>query len=138
VSDPDTVDGWLRLAAQHEASARALAEIKQTGAQAVFHAGLAVECALKAYIMRSERLNGWPSRDSRPELYTHDIRELRAISGLGLNPKSPLAPAWHIFLQWDRGQAYDPRPTPRKVARAYVEGAFGSEGLVTWIRQSCR
>ena len=99
MSDPDTVDGWLRLAAQHEASARArpeknqpgaqpvihaalalegaLAEIKQTGAQAVFHAGLAVECALKAYIMRSERLNGWPSRDSRPELYTHDIRELR-------------------------------------------------------------
>ena len=137
MSDPDTVEGWLSLAAQHEASARALVDIKQTGAQAIFHAGLAVECALKAYIMWSERLNGWPSREGRPDLYTHDIRDLRAIAGLELDAKSPRAPSWHIFLQWDRGQAYDPKPVPRKVARAYVDGAFGSDGLVTWLRRNC-
>src|SRR4051812_25107550 len=72
VTDPTSADEWLALSRQHEASAKLLCENKVAAAQGMFHAGLSVECALKAYIMRGERLNGWPSKLTRPELYTHD------------------------------------------------------------------
>lgn len=68
--DPQSPFEWLAVAKQHETSARLLAESRVAAAQAYSHAGFAVECALKAYIMRMGRLNGWPDRDSRPELYT--------------------------------------------------------------------
>jgi hypothetical protein len=136
--DPNSPSEWLVLAAQHERSARVLADDKIAAGQALFHAGMGVECALKAYIMHRERLNGWPSREARPELYTHNIRKLREIADLPLDPRSPQASGWHLFLQWDRGQGYDPKTMPRKVARSWVEAAFGNEGLVKWIRQLCR
>jgi len=113
-----------------------MAEDKRAAAQGHFHAGIAVECALKAYIMRVERLNSWPSKEAREDLYTHDLRRLRAIAGIQLNPTALTASSWHVVLQWDRGQAYDPQPMPRKAARSMVEAAFGSSGAVTWIRLS--
>ena len=134
MTDPTSADEWLALSRQHEASAKLLCENKVAAAQGMFHAGLSVECALKAYIMRRERLNGWPSKPTRPELYTHDLRKLTAIAGINLTPSDPVAPAWHVLLQWDRNQGYDPKPMPRRVARSFVEAAFGTLGVVTWLR----
>lgn len=136
MADPQSVEESLMLARQHEATARLVAEDKLAAGQALFHAGLGVECALKAYIMWRERLNGWPSKDARKELYTHDLRELAEIAGIRKAPDDPVAPALHIMLQWDRNQGYDPKPMPRKVARSYVEAAFGERGVVTWLRSS--
>lgn len=131
--DPASAEEWISLARQHEASAKALCENKGAAGQSVFHAGSAVECALKAYIMRKERLNGWPSKATRPDLYTHDLRVLKRIAGITVSVSDPVAPAWHVMLQWDRNQGYNPKPTPRKVARSYVEAAFGGLGVVTWL-----
>jgi hypothetical protein len=100
----------------------------------MFHAGSGVEAALKAYIMRQERLNGWPSKASRPELYTHDLRQLARIAGIDVKNAGPRRPSWHVMFQWDRNQAYDPKPMPRRVARSFVEAAYGQDGIVTWIR----
>lgn len=136
MADPNTPEEWLGLAEQHRITAFAVIGNKVAAGQAQFHAGLAVECALKALIMRRERLNGWPSRDARQELYTHDLRNLREIAGIVISPRDPQAPAWHLFLQWDRNQGYDPRPMPRKVAKSWIEAAFGPIGIVTWIRQN--
>jgi len=47
---------------------------------------------LKAYIMWKGRLNGWPDRDSRPELYTHDLRKLVGIAGIQLSTIDPIGP----------------------------------------------
>lgn len=88
--------------------------------------------------MYRERLNGWPSREVRPELYVHDLRKLREIAGIPLDTRNPQASSWHMLLQWDRGQGYDSQVMPRKVARSWVDAAFGAEGLVTWIRQRSR
>ncbi len=134
--NPQTSSGWLLLAGQHEASARLLAGDRVAAAQAYGHVGFAAECALKAYIMWKERLNIWPDRDTRKELYTHDLRKLVQIAGIELNPKDPIGPSWAVVLQWDRGQAYDPNPMPRKVARSMIEAAFGRKGVVTWIRET--
>lgn len=135
-SSPDTPEGWLSLVAQHEQAARLLAEDRKVANQGFWHAGTATECALKAFIMRKERLNGWPSKESRPELWTHDLRQLVKAAGIKLDPKAPEGPSWHVVLQWDRNQGYDPNKMPRTVARAMVEATFGDQGVVTWIRQN--
>jgi hypothetical protein len=113
-----------------------LAEDRSAAAQAYSHVGFATECALKAYIMWSERLNSWPDKGSRPDLYTHDLRKLVEIAGIELRTTDPIGPSWATVLQWDRGQGYDPNPMPRKVARSMIEAAFGEEGVVTWIRRT--
>ena len=137
MAEPDTPDEWFTLARQHEVTARAVVTSRVAAGQAMFHVGLAVECALKAYIMRKERLNGWPSRESRRDLYTHDLRQLLSASGLVIAHSDPIAPALSVILQWDRNQAYDPAPMPRKVARQWVESAFGPEGVNEWLRRAC-
>jgi hypothetical protein len=136
MASPNTVEGWLTLTRQHQDSAEMLSDDKSAAAQGYFHAGLAVECALKAYIMRRQRFNTWPSRQARPDLWTHDLRALREIAQIPLIAAAPVAAAWHIVLQWDRNQGYDPARMPRKVAKSMVEAAFGKNGVVTWIRQS--
>ncbi len=136
MADPDSIEGWLALVSQHEAVARTMAANKIAAAQGWWHAGIAVECALKAYIMWKERLNAWPSREARGDLFTHDVRALSLIAGLTVGPTNPIAASWHLVFQWDRNQGYDPKPMPRKVARSMVEAVFGIDGVVTWIRSS--
>ena len=136
MADPASADEWMMLVQRHERTARVMARDKVAAAEGFFHAGLAVECALKAYIMRRERLNGWPSRDARPELHTHDLRRLMAIADIRPGPRDPEAPAWAVVLLWQRNAGYDPRPMPRRFAQAMVDAAFGEKGAVTWIRSN--
>jgi hypothetical protein len=138
MADPQSTDEWLRLVRQHERVARIICDDKIAASQAHWHAGIAIECALKAYIMHVQRFNGWPSKESRPDLYTHDLRELLKISGISLRSSDPVAPAWALVLQWDRNQGYEPKPMPRKVARSFLDAAFGQNGVVTWIRFSLK
>src|SRR5947209_5983531 len=83
MSNPDSVEGWLTLARQHEGAAKLLVQDKRVASQGYFHAGLAVECALKAYIMRRERLNAWPSKEAGADY-------LKAVRALGLDPDALL------------------------------------------------
>lgn len=135
MDNPDSVIDWLRLSEQHRIAAQSLAEDRKVAAQALFHVGLAVECMLKAYIMHRERLNCWPDKASRGDLYTHDLRKLAEIAKIEVKVTDPHAPAWSVLRQWDRNQGYNPKPMPRKVARSWCDAAFGTEGVVTWIRQ---
>lgn len=128
----------MRLCRQNEVTARIMAEDKEAAAQGFFHAGIAVECALKAYIWHRQRFNNWPSKEDRPDLHTHNLRKLKDIAGLKIKTTDAQAPSWHIVLQWDRNQAYDPKPMPRKVARSMVEASFGKDGVVTWMRQTLK
>jgi hypothetical protein len=104
VVDPQSPFEWLPLAKQHEAASLAPADNRLAAAQAYFHVGLATECALKAYIMWSERLNIWPDKGSRPELYTHDLRKLVKIAGIELRTRDPIGPGWAVVLQWTEGR----------------------------------
>lgn len=136
VADPQSVESWLSLVAQHKRIAEFASEDREATPQALFHVGIATECALKALIMRKERLNGWPSKAAREELYTHDLRKLAQIAGVSLSATDIHGPSWHVVLAWDRNQSYDPKRMPRKVARAWVEAAFGVNGAVTWIKKT--
>ncbi len=134
--DPQSATEWLSLARQHEVSARVLAENRVAAGQAYAHVGFATECALKAYIMWKERLNAWPDKQSRADLYTHNLRDLVRIAGIALNTRDPVGPSWAVVLNWERWQAYDSKPMPRRVARSMVEAGFGEKRVVTWIRKT--
>lgn len=93
-----------------------------------------MEFALKALIMRQERMNSWPSLQERRELHTHELRVLMTTAGIdpqGLPPE--LRVPWKVVLDWDHGRQYDARSMPRKVARDMVRAAFGTGGVVEWL-----
>ena len=99
---------------------------EKTASAAWSQAGFALECTLKAAIMRQERLNSWPSRASRRDLYTHDIGELARILGMTIDAAHPIAPAWAVVLQWRREDMYSLKMT-RVVAVQLVEAVFSNE-----------
>ena len=136
MADPQSPDEWLRLARQHELTARAMASSREAASQGFWHAGIAVEATLKAYIMARERLNGWPSKELREDLYTHDLRNLMRTAALSVPQRGPTRASWHVALQWQRNQGYDPAVMPRKVAQGMVDAVFGVDGVVTWLREN--
>lgn len=135
MADPQTADEWLGLVQQHEVAARTMAGSKVAAAIGYWHAGTAVEYALKAYIMRQEGLNAWPPA-FRTDVLTHDLRELMRIAGVAVPKRGPGRANWQVALQWQRNQSYEPGMMPRKVARGMVEAVFGVDGVVTWLREN--
>lgn len=97
-------------------------------------AGFAVEFALKALIIRRERLNAWPSKDRRPELYTHSLRDLFHAAGIELRaaPRG-LRGALRTVLDWNRAHEYTSGKMSRANARSMVAAALDPEGVVAWL-----
>ncbi len=100
------------------------------------NAGFAIECCLKAAIMKKERLNRWPDREAAPDLWTHDLRVL--FKRLGIDPmtfdsRSPVAPSLKMVLDWRREHGYAVGKVPNKLARDICEAAFESNGVIEWL-----
>lgn len=135
LADPDSVEGWLALARQHEEVARVASESKDAAGQGYFHAVMAAECLLKGFIWRKERFNEPPSKDVRPELYGHNLRVLKDKADIVVSRHDPAAPSWAVVLQGKRDQYYDPKPMPRRIARSMLEAVFGEKGVAEWLRK---
>ncbi len=103
------------------------------------HAGLAVELALKARIMHVERMNSWPSKRSRPELYTHRLNALLETAGLRevieqeiLKP-TDIGLAWLVVKDFDINMRYPTgKEFPTRLAWDCVE-AIDRMRLVEWL-----
>lgn len=98
--------------------------------------GFAVECCLKAAIMRKERLGRWPDRDVAPDLWTHNLYSLFRRLGIdpqGFDPKNPVAPALKMLLDWRREHGYSIGKLPIKFANDACDAAFGPNGVIEWI-----
>ncbi|TXN72402.1 hypothetical protein [Methylobacterium sp. WL6] len=105
----------------------------KTSTMAWSNAGFAVECTLKAAIMRAQGLNSWPSRAARSDLYTHDLAALAAVLGMVVAPTDTVAPSWAVVLKWRREHMYSP-PMTRVVAQSLREAAFSAtDGVAPWI-----
>jgi HEPN domain-containing protein len=76
-----SVDEWFGEARNYHQAAEAAAR-EHLWRQAYQQAGQAVELALKGRIMRRERLNRWPDRHERRDLYIHDLGRLAALAGI--------------------------------------------------------
>jgi hypothetical protein len=99
------------------------------------HAGFACECMLKAAIMAHERLNAWPDRSSRPELYTHRLDQLAKVLGLQIGPTDEIAAAWAAVLDWRREHAYVSDQIPAPVLIDLIEAVFSEGGIIPWLSQ---
>ena len=106
--------------------------------QAFYHAGVAVEFALKGRIMRVQRLNRWPERGDRKELHTHSLVDLAKHADLDSALLSEIARptligvAWLAAKDWSINVRYDPKPFPPRRAADMVE-AVGQRGLLEWL-----
>lgn len=132
---PDSVEGWLRLVERSRHICEAVIDNPHTAPAAWQNAGFAVECTLKAAIMAKERLNQFPSRRERKELYTHSLPELLKILGVEVTLDMEMAPAWSVVTRWRREHTYSAGHIPKPMVRGIVNAAFSQEGVIQWISQ---
>jgi hypothetical protein len=132
----NSVEEWLRVAARHRAAAEQLVTLPELTQLSWSNAGFACECVFKAAIMAKERLNSWPSRSSRPELYTHDLAQLAKILGFEVKPIDQVAPAWSVVVRWRRHHMYNSNNMPMPVAQGLMDAVFGEEGVTQCLKQS--
>lgn len=133
--EPLTADAFHQMVESKRAVAMAVVGDRLACREAWLASGFAVEFALKAYIIRRERLNAWPSKEARPELYTHNLRGLFEAAGIDFQavPKT-IRGALRTVLDWDRGHEYTSRRMSRANARSMVGAAFDHDGVVMWLR----
>ncbi|MBN8892361.1 MAG: hypothetical protein J0H91_18925 [Rhodospirillales bacterium] len=128
---------WLDKALQECVAARLMAGAK-LWAQCFYHAGFALECALKYRIMVANGWNRWPERNERRELYSHNLTELATQAGIidhllaAIKDGAPLGQTWLIAKDWSNETRYDPRPFPRRRGEDML-WAVDEMGLVTWL-----
>jgi hypothetical protein len=128
-------DQWLTLYRRYREDALALQKMRRPDG-AWLNAGFAVECCLKAAIMRKERLNRWPDPDTAPELWTHDLRGLfrrLGIDPVGMDHRNPVAPSLKMVLDWRRDHGYSVTGVPVKFANNLCDAAFGANGVIEWL-----
>jgi hypothetical protein len=85
--------------------------------------------------MKVERLNRWPDRDQRKELYTHNLAWLLRhlnVDVLQLGSDAICAPL-NVVLLWRRAEGYNPAAMPARVARDMCDAALGEDGVNRWI-----
>ena len=137
MGDPQSPAEWEGLARNELAAAETLAK-GHHWQQAFYHAGVAVEFALKGRIMRVQGLNRWPERGERKELHTHTLGELAKHADLittlllEIANQTPIGVAWLAAKDWSINVRYDPRPFPPRRAADMV-AAVGQRGLLEWL-----
>ncbi|MBS7542544.1 hypothetical protein [Ancylobacter oerskovii] len=129
----DTIDGWLELARVARRMAEMAMSEPMTRNAAWAHAGFACECLLKASIMAKERLNRFPDRRERRELYVHDLGALAKLLGVQIGPMDEVAPAWMVALEWRRDHAYVDGRMPVAVVQGLFDAVFSDGGVGEWI-----
>lgn len=131
---PENVDGWCRVATRYQGAARTLLAMKHP-AEAWNSSGFAVECALKAAVMVHQRFNRFPSRDLRPDLYTHDLKILAREAGIDFRElvRDPIAAHFQTVLLWSRSEGYNPTTMPMRVAEDMVSSVCGPSGVIQWL-----
>jgi HEPN domain-containing protein len=133
---PESAEDWAALARRKLSSARHLFQIRQN-VEAYVQCGFAVECALKARIMTSRRLNRWPDFDA--ELFTHDLPKLLALAGLEADmlaeatAASRVAENWMVAKDWHHRARYLIFMKPRRARDMLEATGETTTGLVEWI-----
>lgn len=136
---PQSVADWIALGRRHQDGARDLKKAKQFSL-VWDHTGYAVECYLKAAIMKQKGWNRWPEARERRDLWCHECKPLLEELGVSLQgmARHPLAPKLSILLTWRRRHGYNPHPLPERYAEQIYDAAFSAEGVVEWIATTYR
>lgn len=139
--EPQSGDEWERLADAKLAAARAIADAGGPWSELFDLSGLAVECALKAYIWRLYRWNRCPERGTRLyKQFRTKLPGLLRLAGLeetmkGLvNDTHPVGVSWLVIKDWNHNGKYWLDIKQRRAEDAFEAAASASHGVVAWLR----
>lgn len=127
-------EDWFRHARNKYHAAAAIRDNRRLGKECHHLCGVSIEFALKGAIMKRHRLNQWPDRESRPDLYTHNLRTLFEALGIQQNGLSiDLRVNLRTVLNWSRSSEYVDEKLPRKEVVQFYDAAYGTNGVMQWL-----
>jgi hypothetical protein len=106
-----------------------------------YAAGYAVECALKACLLKRMVLTGWvfDEKTKKEECRTHDLDALMTIAGMRgdlnqrLKESTEFRTNWQVVKQWTVTGRYDVKTESE--ARELIDAITDEpNGVMTWIR----
>ena len=129
---------FQKLADMRIREAKALLDAKEWDG-AYYLAGYAVECALKACIIK--RLNSsdlWPEKSFMENCYKHDLKVLLRQADLetAMNSAGPVVGRWSQVKEWSEQSRYELGKAAAFVRQFYEAITDPLEGVLQWIK-SC-
>jgi hypothetical protein len=134
----ETPKEWAELARQKLETADAVNKAGQRQL-AYDEYGYAVECTIKALIMRRKRLNRWPDYIERPHLYRHNLTALLKETGLfqkfckERKTNRRLRLNWLTVKDWAPSRYDVERPSGRVVADMRQALLDPEDGILPWL-----
>jgi hypothetical protein len=133
-----TRSDFQKLAECRIKDAKALLKQKRWDA-AYYLAGYAVECALKACIIRRVlRPDEWfPSPDFSKRCFTHNLDTLRTLANLdpSLEGDGDLSENWNTVNDWNEEKRYEISQTEVSVKDFLQAITDKKHGVLTWLRK---
>jgi HEPN domain-containing protein len=104
---------------------------------AYYLAGYAVECAIKACIIRKLMTsNVWPERRFSDDCYKHDLKILLRVADLDvdINGAGPVAARWGQVKDWTEQSRYEHGKSEQFVT-VFIEAITDSaDGVLPWLK----
>jgi HEPN domain-containing protein len=108
---------------------------------AYYMTGLAVECALKAYLARAVQRYDFPDKSFVNRAYTHKLKELVELDGVfwgelqkEISRDVKLRSNWDTVLGWNDENRYEIVEEPQAKS-LYAATTEPSSGVMEWIRR---
>jgi len=97
--------------------------------------GYAVECALKACIVKKQRRHEVPfDRAAATRIYSHDLVALLKLADVP-EPDPATEASWTVAKDWTPDCRYRLDIT-EALARDYIKAVGGRKGVLAWLRRS--
>jgi HEPN domain-containing protein len=104
---------------------------------AYYVAGYAVECGLKACIIRKLMTSDtWPERKFSDDCYKHDLKLLLRVADLetAMNSAGPVAARWGQVKDWTEQSRYEFGKAEPDVRQFYEAITDPTDGVLPWIK----
>ncbi len=126
---------WQRLSAMREREAKVLLDAGEY-AGAYYLCGYAVECALKACIVRGLPAESMPEKKDVDRFYTHDLDQLLTLAKLrdAFLTDEDRKIDWNIVTDWNERARYRNDITGAQAASLYRICTESTIGVLPWLR----
>lgn len=128
-----------------------LAELRLEDAQILFHAraydgayylaGYAIECALKACVAKQIREFDFPEKRLVERSYTHNLVQLREVSGIKLQFETAaradeaLGLSWSVVEDWSEASRYTIGTSEKSAHDMLLAVGDETTGVLAWLKK---
>lgn len=136
----DSVEEWEQLSREKLEWADLLAKNPRLRSLAYEQYGYAVECAIKALIMRQQGLNRWPDYADRPELYSHGLNSLMKQTRLfqkfcqDRQNNRNLRTHWLVVKDWSQSRYDMIQPSGTVIRDIRLAITHPTDGIIQWLK----